>query len=447
MTFFPASLRWRTLVVMIAALVLSQVAALWLLHEYVTEPRHEMRVGQFVSHLKTISAALATMDPEQQQRFIASIAEKEGIRILPVRGDEHMRPAADRPPLRFFRERIREIFGPDAEVYVRGGEGPGGEPPRSRLRPPVLWIRLPAGEHGFWVAFPPGRIERDPLTALFAWGAAGLAIAIAATFFLVFRLNRPLGELARAAEKLGKGGDPAPVSETGPSEIRAVARAFNQMKDDLQKSQRERATFLAGISHDLRTPLARLRLEVEMLGDKVEGGTQGGMVQDLDDMNAIIDQFIDFTRSEAAEPLAPIDLAELARSCAERAARGGADVRCELDEVPLMMLRPLAMRRLVDNLIANAARHAGGEIRVRVTRGEGRATLSVLDRGPGIPAGLVERLKQPFTRRDEARSGSSGAGLGLAIADRVAMLHGGTLDLLARAGGGLEARVSLPLAV
>jgi two-component system osmolarity sensor histidine kinase EnvZ len=103
------------------------------------------------------------------------------------------------------------------------------------------------------------------------------------------------------------------------------------------------------------------------------------------------------------------------------------------------------MRRLVDNLIANAARHAGGEIVVRTRREPGRAVVSVLDRGPGIPAAQVARLKQPFTRRDDARSGSSGAGLGLAIADRVATLHGGSLQLLPREGGGLEARVSLPL--
>jgi two-component system osmolarity sensor histidine kinase EnvZ len=119
-------------------------------------------------------------------------------------------------------------------------------------------------------------------------------------------------------------------------------------------------------------------------------------------------------------------------------------VSCEIEAVPLRMLRPLAMQRLLDNLLVNAGRHAGGEILLRV-RAKGEAVvLSVLDRGPGIPAELVEHLKQPFTRRDEARSGSSGAGLGLAIVNRVAALHGGRLELLPREGGGLEARVTLP---
>src|SRR6185437_10686313 len=207
MTLLPASLLWRTLAVMVAALVLSQAAAVWLMNEYVTQPRHEARVGQFVSHLKTISAALNTMQPQAQQRFIDAIAEKEGIRIIPVRGDETMRPAEGVRPLHLFRQRLREIFGPEAEVYVRRGERDRRGPP------PVLWIRLPAGSHDFWVAFPRGRIDRDPVFALLAWSAVGLAIAIGATFFLVYRLNRPLAELSRAAVKLGKGGDPAPVSE------------------------------------------------------------------------------------------------------------------------------------------------------------------------------------------------------------------------------------------
>ena len=345
------------------------------------------------------------------------------------------------PAIELFRDRIRELFGPQADVYVRGTAAQAGE-----NRPQVLWVRLPAGERDFWIAFPRGRIERDSATALVSWGIAGLLIAILATFFIVWKLTRPLSELARAAETFGKGVDPPPVEESGPSEIRGVARAFNQMMQGLQKSQRDRSTFLAGVSHDLRTPLSRLRLEVEMLDEKVDPGARRAMVEDVGEMNAIIDQFIDFMRSEADEPLSPVNLAELARSCAERAARAGVQVRCELSDVPTLMLRPLAMQRLVDNLLGNAARHAGGEILVRTEHVEGMAILSLLDRGPGIPENMVERLKEPFTRRDEARSGSSGAGLGLAIANRVAALHGGKLELLPRAGGGLEARLLLPAA-
>jgi two-component system osmolarity sensor histidine kinase EnvZ len=434
MKVWPASLLGRTLIVLVAALILSQAAALWLLHSYVTQPRGGAGMGLFVSHLKTISAALQTMTAPQQQEFVARIAEKEGIRITPVRGnDEAMHPAAEAPQVKLFRDRIRELFGAQANVYVRGPEV--ADDNRPRARPQTLWVRLPAGERDFWVAFPRGRIERDPSTAFVEWGITGLAIAVLASFFIVWKLNRPLGELARAAAKLGQGGDPAPMAETGPSEIRAVTRAFNQMKEDLRRNERDRATFLAGVSHDLRTPLSRLRLEVEMLEGKVDPAAQDAMVQDVADMNAIIDQFIDFMRSEAAEPLSAVNVSELARSSAERSARAGLNVRCDLSEVPLLMLRPLAMQR-----------HGGGDVLVTTRAGDGWVRLAVLDRGPGIPQAMAERLKEPFTRRDEARSGSSGAGLGLAIANRVATLHRGTLELLAREGGGLDARVTLPAA-
>ena len=447
MTFFPRSLLWRTLIVVVAALVLSQVASLYLLQTLVNQPRQSFGHGQFVSHLKTISAALQTMTPEQQREFIGRIADKEGIRITPVRGNERLQPAPDVPPVQMFRERVREIFGPEADVYVRSpGPDAGDFPGKRSPRPPFLLIRIPGGQTDYWVAFPRGRIERDPASALIAWSVASLAIAVLATFFIVWRLNRPLADLARAADRLGGGADAPPVAEAGPSEIRAVMRAFNRMSEGLRKSRSDRATFLAGVSHDLRTPLSRLRLEVEMLEGRVEPATAKAMVDDLDDMNAIIDQFMDFMRSEASEPLAPVNLAELARGCAERAARAGARTTCELADVPVLMLRPLALQRAVDNLIGNAVRHAGGEIVVRVACDDGRVIVSVLDRGSGIPSQLVERLKEPFTRRDDARSGSSGAGLGLAIASRVAELHGGRLDLLPREGGGLEARIALPAA-
>lgn len=437
MKLLPGSLLWRTLIVMVAALALSQAAAVWLLHEFIAQPRMRAGIGQFVNHLKTVNAALQTMTEEQQGQFIARIAESEGIRISRVRGTERMRPAADVPPVNLFREHIRAILGPESDVYVRAGENRPGQ---------VLWVRLRAGTGDFWVAFPRGRIERDPVTAFIAWGAVGVAIAVLATFFIMWHLTRPLEELARAAARLGKGDVPPPVAERGPAEVRAVSHAFNQMKEDLQRSQRDRAAFLAGISHDLRTPLARMRLDVEMLEGKVDPDVQSGMIADLSDMNAIIDQFIDFTRAESAEPLSPVNLSELARSCAERALRTGASIRCELADLPPLMLRPLAMQRLIDNLLGNAVKHAGGDILLRTSAAPGTVALAVLDRGPGIAAEQVQRLKEPFTRRDQSRAGSSGAGLGLAIANRIATLHGGTLDLLAPEGGGLEARVTLPAA-
>ena len=437
MRLAPASLAWRTFAVLVAALVLTQASAFWLFDEYIARPRAALAARHFASHLKTVHAALQTMDEAQAREFLARIAEQDGIRIVAVRGTERLRPAPDRPALRAFRDHIHDTFGPAADVYVRPADEGAG-------RPRVLWVKLPAGERQYWVSFPRGRVERDPLTAVIAWAIAGLAIAILASFLIVWRLNRPLNDLARAAGAVGRGGDPPPVPERGPAEIRELARAFNQMKDDLRAASRERATFLAGVSHDLRTPLARLRLDLEMLDGEIDPDTQHGMVSDVDDMAAIIDQFVDFARSEAAEPPAAVDVGELAVDCARRAARSGIEVKRELAEVPVMIGRPLAMRRLLDNLITNAARHGGGDVTLRTANDPNGLVVAVLDRGPGIAAGEAERLRQPFTRGDAARGGASGAGLGLAIVDRIARIHGAQLDLLPREGGGLEARVTFP---
>jgi two-component system, OmpR family, osmolarity sensor histidine kinase EnvZ len=434
MKWWAGSFFWRTLAVLVIALVASQAASFWLFRQQVQQPRQALGIGQFVSHLKTIHAALESLTPGGEREFLERLAEKEGIRVFPARGNEPGRPAADRPGMHMFRDRIKGLFGDDAEVFVRPGE------------PGVLWVRLNAGNRGYWVAFPRNRVERDNTDALLAWMLASMAIATFATALIAWRLNRPLAGLARAAEDLGKGGDPPPLPETGPSEVRAVARAFNQMKESLKKEERERTTFLAGISHDLRTPLARMRLDVEMLEGRVEPGTQKGMVTDIEDMNAIIDQFIDYARSEAMEGFHPVNLSSLAKDCAARAARAGAQVKCELAETPVLMLRPLAMQRLLENLVQNAAKHGGGEILVSTAVSAGEVTLAVSDRGPGIAAQDIERLKEPFTRRDEARSGRSGAGLGLAIVNRIAKAHGARFDLAPREGGGLVATVAFPVA-
>ena len=433
------SLRWRTLAVLVAALILSQATALWLFDRYITQPRVGVTVTTFLSHLKTLVSSLETMTPEQRLAFTGRVAERDGIHIHSQAGD--LRPLAEeRAAMRMLNARLVETFGPRTGVYSRRGEA---MMPDGRAR--TIYVRLPVGDRDVYVAFPRTRIDRDTTTALLAWSLVGIVIAVLATFFMVSWLNRPLADLARAATQLGQGKDPPPLAEKGPREIAEVARAFNQMKEAMRRNERERATFLAGISHDLRTPLARMRLDVEMLEPHVEEAVQRGMIADLADMNAIIDQFLDFTRSESDEPLSGVNLAELLRNCAERAIRSGIDVRCELEETPLVLARPLAVQRLVDNLLVNAARHAGGPVTLRLNEESRALVLSVLDRGPGIPPELVERLKQPFTRRDEARSGSSGAGLGLAIVERVARIHGGRLELLPREGGGLEARVTLPL--
>ncbi|MGA7986528.1 MAG: ATP-binding protein, partial [Burkholderiales bacterium] len=226
----------------------------------------------------------------------------------------------------------------------------------------------------------------------------------------------------------------------GPRELRTVADAFNRMTRDLASMERERAMVLAGISHDLRTPLARLRLGLEILGG--ERATAEGMATDIDEIDAVIGQFLDFARGEH-EGQAVRDLDALAAEVVEGYVRRGKQVSLERGNVPPLRFAQMALRRALANLIDNALRYAGEPVLVRTRRERGATLIEVLDRGPGIPAAEAERLKQPFTRLDSSRGGVGGSGLGLAIVERVARAHGGRLDLLPRDGGGLLVRLTL----
>ena len=309
---------------------------------------------------------------------------------------------------------------------------------------PGFWISFRIdGDDEYWVMLPRERVDRRFPLQWLGWGALVLLLALAGAYLVMFRVTQPLKELARAAGDLGRGRRPAPLAVTGPGEIRSVTHAFNQMSRDLDRLDEDRALILAGISHDLRTPLTRLRLAAEM---SVDSDAREGIGADIDEMDKIIGQFLDFARDPEGEQQEPTDINAVVSHVADSLQRRGARIELNLADLPPLMLRPLALLRLVSNLLNNALHHGGSAAPVEVaTRREGEnIVIEVMDRGPGIPANDAERLKLPFTRIDAARTGASGAGLGLAIVDRIARSHGGRFDLVAREGGGLTARVRLP---
>ena len=449
MRFVPKSLLARTAIVIALALLASQLASVLLFRYYSQRPRLQVVAAGYISHLKTIRAALEVIPTAQHRDFLAKLREEKGIRVIPPqRITEALEPAPDTPATHAARERLREQFGAEADIFVYQ------RPARPQLQPsadgkqvvppPALITRLPVGASYYWVVFPRSRVlEADFSLAWIGWGLLGMVLSLAGAVFLMWRVNRPLEALASAARELGRGASPPPVTEMGPGEVRAVATAFNQMRTDLTRLDQERATFLAGVSHDLRTPLSRLRLGVEML--PADPATRNDLEKDIEDINVVIDQFLDFARDESSEPPQRMNLTQLALGAVGRAARMQVAAMTDLAELPPLMLRPIAMQRAIDNLVNNAARHGGGDIMIQtrlVTTGGTASILSVFDRGPGIPAHEVERLKQAFTRIDSARSGESGAGLGLAIVERIARMHGAKFDLLPRAGGGTEARLT-----
>ena len=278
------------------------------------------------------------------------------------------------------------------------------------------------------------------------WTLVVLALLLVAAFVFARFLARPLRELTSAVGRVGRGETPPPLPESGPTEIAAVNRGFNAMLGNLRQIERDRAVLLAGVSHDLRTPLSRLRLGIELeIGDEA---TRAGMVADIEEMDRIIGQFLDFARDDAATALQPTDLNAIVAATVERYVQAGRPVTFAPGAIPLLPLKPTAISRLVANLIDNALAYGAPPVEVNTALTGGHVWLDVADRGAGIPPDQVERLKQPFTRASAARAredGAAGAGLGLAIVDRIARIHGGSFDLSPRDGGGTVARVALPL--
>jgi len=211
--------------------------------------------------------------------------------------------------------------------------------------------------------------------------------------------------------------------------------------------ERERAMVLAGISHDLRTPLTRLRLSLEMTGTRTDAegaAAVRAMVADVEEIDAILRQFLDFARG-TDESKSEADLGALLAELAEHYQRLGKPVSVHPHHLPPFRFARLAVRRAIANLVDNALRHSGGAVDVMSFAAGDTVCIEVRDRGPGVPPGEIERLKRPFTRLESARSGASGSGLGLAIVERIARAHDGRLELAPRDGGGLVARLVLAI--
>ena len=267
-----------------------------------------------------------------------------------------------------------------------------------------------------------------------------LALAIGVLAYVVARIaGAPLKRLSKAAAELGQDLDRAPVDVSGPAEVRGAAEAFNAMQRRLQQHVSERTNMLAAITHDLQTPLTRIRLRLEKVEDEA---LREKLVADLGAMKALIDEGLELARSaETSEPKVMLDLDSLLESLVEDAVDAGGNAVFEQGCQAVMQLRPLAIGRLFSNLIDNALKH-GGSARVGATKIGGDVIVRVRDSGPGLPEDMLEKVFDPFVRVESSRSRETGgAGLGLTIARTLAEKNGATLKLRNHPEGGLEAIV------
>jgi two-component system osmolarity sensor histidine kinase EnvZ len=314
---------------------------------------------------------------------------------------------------------------------------------QSDPRSVIIRIQLPDGV--MHVEAPRKRLFSGTLYLFVIWmvGSGLLLFAVAAMFMK--NQVRAIRRLAAAAEAFGLGRDTGPMKPEGAVEVRQAATAFNRMRENIRRFVTQRTEMLAGISHDLRTPLTRMRLQLAMLPIP-EGAAEdvAALTQDVEEMERMVAAYLAFARGEGLEQPRPADLAELVRDLAEKARRDGAEVALEAPTALVLPLRPDALRRCVANLLDNARKHAH-RIAVAVasvprTAGGVWAQVTVDDDGPGIPIEAREEAFRPF-----ASFSAGGTGLGLAIARDIVRAHGGDIVLEKSPLGGLRARVRLPV--
>jgi two-component system osmolarity sensor histidine kinase EnvZ len=432
------SLFWRTFLLIAFVVAASLLAWLQLFRAAELQPRAERFAAEIASIVNLTRAALLSASGEARLDLLDELARDEGIRVLPAEPTD--RPVAW-PDERFgaaFEAKLRQLLGPETRLAAAVDADPG------------LWIRFEIEADPYWMRLDPARIARQANRNWLGWIGIALVLATTAALAISRVVNRPLANLARGIEQLARGERPAVLREDAPTELAAVNRSFNRMASDLAALEQDRAEALAGISHDIRTPLTRLRMEIEM--STVDAATRDSMADEIDRIDAIVRQFVEFAQPTASQSPIRVDVASAIDSVLDGFRNGPDGPRLSLAASipPGTAWRgvPTALERIVANLVENARRYGAGpdgSVRVELAaRRAGRSLeLTVRDHGPGVPAQALERLIRPFTRLDAERSAHGGAGLGLAIVARLARRHGGDLQLELPVGGGLLARVRL----
>ena len=431
MSWAPRSLFGRNFLLIVALIALAQIGSALLARELLLRPRQEQLADGIARNLAAIRTGLLALPVAQRAAFIDAFNQQRA----PADGGAALdRPASSQLTMlerRFIRAISERVAAEGVDVIWRREAGRG------------LALRLTIEGTPYWIVLPGVLPAREFSGAWLAASLTGALLALLGAFAIQRRLNRPLAQVVRAAGELARGAAPQPLPEDGPVETAMLARSFNRLAASLAQTERERALMLAGVSHDLRTPLAKLRLGVEILADRSEPELTASMNRSIAEMDAIVGQFLDFARGDEAQPMAEGDLDAIVGAIARGCADHGQALALALGAPPRVRMREQAMTRCVTNLVENAFRHGGAPVGIRTGGDHDSVWVEVTDCGDGIAASDAEALKQPFRRAHSARSGAAGAGLGLAIVDRLVRAQGGRFELLANAPRGLRARITL----
>jgi two-component system osmolarity sensor histidine kinase EnvZ len=427
----PKTLLARTVLLIGTLLLISLAAWLTLFNLAEREPRAHQIATRVAAVVNLTRAALLAAQPERRQALLQELAQREGIRVVPMEPEELTLPPPEQPMLRLIWRELQTQLG--EETLLIGGDRDDDE---------ALWISFHLGPDDYWLVLPRAPHPQGLPWQWVGWGALTLLLAFIGGWVVVARINRPLKNAAAVAARVGRGEFDARLDEKGPDEIAALAHAFNRMSADLAEQERNRALMLAGLSHDLRTPLTRLRLAVEM--QVVDPDERAAMVQDMDDMDALTRQFTEFARPQPTADWLAIDVDALCHELATSFSLRGlpVTVRGTAGEA---ILPADGLRRAIKNLLENAHRYGLAPVEIELARKPDTLVITVNDHGSGMSDAELAIAKQPFYRGNVARTGAQGTGLGLAIVERFARQCGGSLSLRNRSPQGLAAELSLPV--
>lgn len=431
----------RTFLLLLVLMLASLGAWLLVFVSIELGPRATQLSRRIATSVNLTQAALTYTPAPERPAMLRELSRREGLDVYARSNTDIVESLPDENYWQRIALLVRATLGAETRLAWTVNAIPG------------IWVSFRIDHEPYWLSFDRHEIGLTSGLEWLSWGAAALLLSILGAALGVSYINRPLARLARSAHLLSRGESPAPLPETGARELRALNASFNRMARELEQTDTDRALMLAGISHDLRTPLTRMRLEIEL--SNIDDEARFGIDQDLAQIDHSIGQLMEYARPPSATPQRAIDLSALMLELTERE-RGltrahGGQLQTKLEPDLWVYITAFDVQRVMSNLLENArryGRHADGTLDLHIVLKlvASSVVIEVHDRGAGIAGVDIERVRRPFSRGDTARTGAAGTGLGLAIVERLIHHAGGSLALLPRLAGGLRVRVELPAA-
>lgn len=426
---------------LLAALMLVSLGA-WLQVFFSLEegPRATQMAQRVASVVGITRSALIYAPSAVRPSLMLDLATKESLRVQPRETTDELEPLPRANYWQHVHHEIRQVLGKDTLVVWSVNDTPG------------VWISFEINDDKYWLVFDREQLSLTAGIEWLGWGATALLLALIGAAVSVRFVNRPLAQLAKVAQQVARGDTPSTLPEKGPVEIRNMNIAFNRMVRDIRQTETDREIMLAGISHDLRTPLARMRLEIEL--SQVSDETRAAIDEDLAQIDHSIGQLMEYARPAAEVPENGVHVSAVLNDVFERerihTESLGDELHASIEPHLYARISAHDLKRIISNLIENARRYGRSEsdnrarIELAAQQRGNLLEITVKDQGSGIAQEDLQRLLRPFSRGVSARTGVSGAGLGLAIVERLLGQVGGHFELISTPGAGLTARIQLP---